>query len=426
MEALVLIFAEILIACLAPLFGLIGMAFGVLLELMAALFGGIFSSWLERRKKSEADTKKSPRKPLIPRKVIHWSAGIAGLIGVLGLIASFVLFQPLLRYVMTAAADKANATIAYERAEGVLLTGNVALYGIHMTRENETGLAFDLQVGEARADVDIWSLLSNRPVIELGQVKNVTGHISPPKRDKDKPKKKRRPFKVQVMQAAEIDLEIRPKEGPSYTLVIPHAEVAPFNSSTALFDLLFRSNMQAEIAGQPLQVETRKITELGRETYWRFENIEAEKLKLLVPRAPLTWLNGGTLNVRVDDRWSLSEDWVEMDWNVGLVGVSATPPAQAGTREALLAKGLGRILEAKDGTAEFSYKLSLSQQDIESLRSGNLEQFWDVVLSGFIKPGSLENDKETQKIPDEGESGDTDKPGVLDRLKGLWDKDDSD
>ena len=42
MEALLFIFAEILIACLAPLFALIGAILGLILEALAMLLGGAF------------------------------------------------------------------------------------------------------------------------------------------------------------------------------------------------------------------------------------------------------------------------------------------------------------------------------------------------------------------------------------------------
>ena len=428
MEALVLIFAEILLACMAPLLGLVGVMFGALLELLAAIFGGIFAAWADTRStRTKEDKPAKPRKPLIPRKVIHLGAGIMAGIGVLGVVASFVLFQPLLRHIVSTGAEKAGMHITYDSAEGTLLAGDVTLHGIHVTRPEDLGLGFDLKIATARADVDVWSLLSGTPVIESAQVEGVTGHVSPPKRDKDKPRKRRRPFRADLVQVAGVDLEIRPREGTPYSLVIPQAEVSPLGSRTALFDLLFRSNMQAEVAGQPLSVETREITEFGRETLWRFENVEADRLKLLVPRAPLTWLSGGVLNIRVDDRWSLSEDWIEMDWHIGFDGVSATAPAGAGPKETLLAKGLGKALAAKGGTADIGYRLSLTQSDIESLRSGNLDQFWERVLSGFLKPGamSLKGDKDTG-ADDGQDDADADKPGLLNRLRGVLDRDSED
>lgn len=424
MEALLFIFAEILAVCMAPFLALAGAALGALLELLAAIFGGVFALLLEgRRAKKQTPKPAEPRKPLIPRKLIHWSAGILVGVGVLGVIATMLFFQPILRHVVTTAADKAGISVSYADAEGTLITGNVALSDLRLTRDDDTGLGFDLTVDRVQADVNVWSLLSNEPLIALARVEGVTGYVSPTPRDKDKTRKERRPFRADLVQASGVDIEVRPKTSEAYTLVIPQAEVAPFRSENALFDLLFRSNMQAELAGQPLVVETRAITENGRETFWSFEDVEADKLKLLMPKAPLTWMNGGQLNIKVDDRWSLSDDWIEMDWQVGFDRVSLQVPDQAGTAEKLLGAGLAKVVNAKDGTADIRYQLSLDKQQIASLRSGNLDQFWDVVLSGFLKPGAIKASVGAKPAEDAEGAQDEDKPGVIDRLKGVFKRD---
>lgn len=424
LEALIFIFAEILFACMAPVFALCGLVFGALLELLAAVFGGIFTVGAEGRRGKPVKGK-AARKPLIPRRVIHWGAGIMAGIGVLGVVASFVLFQPLLRYVMTTAAEKAGMRVTYDSAEGMLLAGDVTLRGIHLTRPDEMGLGFDLRVAMARADVDVWSLLRDLPVIELAQVEGVTGHVSPPEPDKagKRPHKERRPFRVELMRAARVDVEVRPKTGPAYALVIPEAEVAPFGSRTALFDLLFRSNMQAEVAGQPLRVETRSITEFGRETFWLFEDIEAAKLQILVPRAPLTWLDSGTVTLQVEDRWSLSDDWIDMDWQFGFEELDVRVPPGVGATEKVLGGVFAKAVAATGGSGEFRYRLDLDREDIAAMRAGDLNRFWDVVLSGIVKGKTAK----TEAPGAETEGGNRPEPGrarkALGKLKGLFGKD---
>ncbi len=116
--------------------------------------------------------------------------------------------------------------------------------------------------------------------------------------------------------------------------------------------------MTAQVAGQDLIVPIRQITEQGRETFWSFEDVEAEQIKLLVPKAPLTWLNGGTVSVRVDDKWSLSDDWIDMDWSIRFDQVRIVVPEGAGTTEKLLGGALAKAVRAKAGTADFRYRLS--------------------------------------------------------------------
>lgn len=425
MEALLFIFAEIIVACLAPVFAILGAAFAGLIELLAALLGGSFALWSERRKAKRRaaglEIPDQPRKPLIPRKLVHWSAGVLGGLGLAGIAASFLFFQPILRLVIQSAGEASGIAVSYEGASGNLLFGRVALEGVALTRDSpgDDGLGFDLTVARVEADVDLWTLLGSEPRIELARAEGIAGSVSPPKPDKDKPKqrKERRPFRVDLAQVAAVEIQIEPKDSPAYMLEITRAEVAPFRSQLALFDLLFRSNMQASIAGQPLSVSTREITENGRETYWRFENVDAAQLKLLVPRAPLTWFDGGEISVRVDDRWSLSEDWIEMDWDVSSDDLAVSVPASAGKAEKLLGNGFAKIVQAKRGDARFQYRLRLNKEDIDRLRNGDLRQFWDVVLSGFLdrSPQAPDETPTAEPAADQGKIG-----KAVDGLKGLF------
>ncbi len=434
MEALVAIFAEIIIACMMPFVSLIGALFGAFLEglllLLAGIFGGVFEVWADRRKAKSARPKTAakPRKPLIPRKVIHWTAGVMGTLGVLGVIASFVFFQPILRYVLETASAKAGTEITFERASGTLLAGDVTLEGIHVLRDGQEGLTFDLKVARATAEVRVSSLLSRVPVIDLALVEGVTGYVSPPQREKDKPKEKkpRKPFRANLAQVRDVVLDVRPKGAEPYPLMIEAAQVAPFRSQLALFDLLFRSNMKAEIAGQTLVVETSLITEHGRQTLWSFENVEAEKVKLLVPRAPLTWLNDGVLSARVTDRWSLSEDWIDMEWVIGFEDMNIAVPSDAGATQILLGGGLAKLVNARQGNVEFRYALQLDKAEMDAMRAGDLSEFWDVVLSGFLVSGGKGLSVTTQGSAEEPASDiDGSEPGALDKLKGLFKRDDA-
>lgn len=429
MEALVLIFAEILLACLAPLLALAGamaaLALEAVLGLLALVFGGVFELWRDSRRaaRETGAVARAPRKPLIPRKLVHWTAGVLVTVGAVGVLASFLFMQPILRYVMDTASARAGAEITFERAEGTLLTGDVALHGITAKRVAPEGLGFDMAIKRIEAEVDVLTLLSRRPVISLARVEGVSGAVSPPKRDADKPKKEKkekRPFVITEVDVKNVALEVRPKGAEPYPLVIETARVAPFRSSIALFSLLFRSNMVAQIAGQELRVETAQVTEFGRETRWLFEEVEAEKMQLLVPKAPLTWLSDGRLSVRVIDRWSLSEDWIDMDWQIAFDGVRVQVPSEAGTAETLLGGALAKVVEKQGGEADFRYRLMLDKDEIRTLRSGDMEQFWEVVLAGFLKSGAK---GAAEDAAAEGEAGEEQKPGALDRLKGLLKKD---
>ena len=168
-----------------------------------------------------------------------------------------------------------------------------------------------------------------------------------------------------------------------------------------MFDLLFRSNLKAEIAGQPLEVSTRQISENGRETYWDFYEVEVDQLRLILPKAPLTWLSGGTATVRVEDSWSLDDNIIDMDWLIAMDGIDVAAPETAGRAERLLAGGLAKAVDRQGGNADFKYRLELGPEQVAALRAGDLSAFWDVVLSGFVKPIFTRTSDTTEEVTDD-------------------------
>lgn len=424
MEALVAVFAEIILACMMPVIALTGALIGAVFEGILLLFGGVFAEYVETRRKRKAEAADRPavtRKPLIPRKVIHWFAGTCALLGVLGIVASYVFFQPILRYVMDIASEKAGMSVEYAQAGGSLLGGHVVLEGLELSRAHETGLAFDLTIERAESDVSLSSLIGGTPTLILGKADGVTGTITPPlpKEEKKGLPKHRRPFRAELFAIKNVELQITPREEEPYAVLVEHAQVAPFRSGLAVFDLLFRSNMTAEIAGQSLIVETREITENGRETRWSFEDVDAVQLKRILPKAPLTWMDDGRITVAVSDKWSLSEDFIDMDWRIGATGMRTSAPDGAGAAERVLAAGLRKYVERFGGDVDFRYRLKLDPDEMAQLRGGDLDAFWQTVLSGMVKGGVTQAEAQNaaeQAIEEE-------EPGAIDRLKSIFKRD---
>lgn len=418
MEALVAIFAEIVIACMMPVISLLGALIGAIFEGILLLFGGVFSEYVEKRRKrrtAAVNRPQAPGKPLIPRKAVHWVAGTCAVIGLAGIAASYVFFQPILRHVMDVAGDKAGMQITYTQASGSLLGGHVVLEGLALSRTHTTGLAFDLQIDRAEADVAVTSLLGEVPTLVLGQVNSVTGTITPPlpKEDVKGLPKERRAFRADLFAIEDVSVQVTPRDAEPFDVVIEQAKVAPFRSGLAVFDLLFRSNMRAEIAGQTLVVETREVTENGRETHWAFENIDAAQLKRILPKAPLTWVEDGRVTVAVSDKWSLSDNVVDMDWRIASSGLRTSSPEGAGPAERVLAGGLRRYVDRFGGDVDFQYRLTLDPDEMAQLRQGDLDAFWQKVLSGIVKGGV------TQDVPANQRNA-PDKPGALDKVRSFF------
>jgi hypothetical protein len=409
---------------MVPVFGLIGAVVGAVFEGILLLFGGVFAEYVDVRRKRKAEATNRPlveRKSIIPRKVVHWVAGTCSLVGVLGIAASYVFFQPILRYVMDVASEKAGMSVVYAQASGSLLGGHVVLEGLELSRVHETGLAFDLEIERAEADVSLVSLIGGTPILILGKVDGTTGTITPPlpKEEKKGLPKRPRPFQAELFAIENVDLQITPRGEEPFSVLVESAQMAPFRSRLAVFDLLFRSNMTAEIAGRLLIVDTKKITENGRETHWKFEDIDAAQLKRILPKAPLTWVDDGRITVTVSDKWSLSDDFIEMDWRIATTSMRTSVPEEAGIAERTLAAGLRKYVEKFGGDVDFQYRLELAPEEMAQLRDGNLDLFWQKVLSGIVRGDVVQS--EAQNATEE--AVDEDGPKVIERLKSIFKRD---
>lgn len=414
MEALLIIFAELLFVCLAPLFAGIGALFALLFELVALALASLLGSASllgARRRKRETRAVRSTGSPK-SRKFLHWIAGSIGGVAVLALLASFLFFDPLLRTVLTKAGDRAGIAITYGESAGTLVLGRVSLSDLHLTRQSADGLAFDLTVERIEADIALTSLLGKEPRIELATVSGVSGYVTPPLRQESDAsdaltaETAARPFRADSVDVSDVQVKIRPRNAQPYELLIHTAEVAPFRSRLAMFDLLFRSNLDGELAGQKLRVATREISASGRETQWLLEDLQVEQLKLVLPKAPLTWLDHGALSAKVEDTWSLDDDFIEMDWRIVLDGIAVSPPETSGSAERLLATGLAKVVERRDGDLDFRYRLNLGPDEVAALRGGSLSAFWDAVLSGIeISAVSAATDEEDADDSVQGERG---------------------
>ena len=119
--------------------------------------------------------------------LLHWGAGGLLVLGLAGVLASYLFFDPILRWGLARTQAKTGVEIGFERSEGNLLMGQVALEGIRMQRDAARGLAFDVRAERVALDVVLWSLLGE-PRVELAELRGVRGFVTPPERDKDKAK----------------------------------------------------------------------------------------------------------------------------------------------------------------------------------------------------------------------------------------------
>ncbi|MDH3264817.1 MAG: hypothetical protein OEM24_12580 [Paracoccaceae bacterium] len=385
MEGLVIIVAELLFALLGPLFAALGGLAALLLDLLVALLGALLSG---RRRRPEPEAPSPSRPVRVPRAWLHAAAGLGVLVIAGVLVVNALFLAPALRWVLARVEDRTGYAVAFEAAEGNLLSGRLALTGLDVTRNADEGLMLDLAVERARLDVRMTSLLGSEIALESLEIAGVTGRLEPRPRPETGAAaagapRPRRAFTVERAALSAIDVEVAPPGRPPHRLEIALATAEPFRSRSALFDLFFRSTLDARIDGIPLRVETEAISERGRRTAWAFEEVPVATLAALTARAPVSWLSGGTVTAQVEDEWDLTETRIDMDWRLVLDRVQAAPPAGAGAAEAVLARALGAALDRAGGSGDFAVTLALDRERLEVVGSDDLGALWEALRDGL-------------------------------------------
>jgi hypothetical protein len=300
---------------------------------------------------------------------------VALLAPVFGLIIGVLAaIDPMLRFALGQVEAKTGYAVTYARASGNLQTGQLELAGAGVSRHADEGLTMELQIEGFSLDLALLSLLSGTPRIEDLAVSGVSGTIvTPPKNEGQVANKPRRSFTVEAGRFDRIDLSVGHQQANAHRIEIASADETPFRSDMALFDLFFRSNLDGRIDGVPLRIATNVIAGNGRSTEWAFDTAPAATLAGLTERAPLNWLSEGTISTHVTDEWRLDDRAVSMNWSIALDGVRVAAPAGAGVAQRVTAGALAKAAAAQGGSAPFDFTLTLDKERLETSSSGDLD-----------------------------------------------------
>ncbi len=370
MEALVLIFGEIVFAFLAPFVMLI-------VDAVATLAGFILSyafDWKIKR----------PSFGRIARIVSIALAGIAGVLFIGILLANSLFFDRTVRMVFTAAHAKTGVETQCQTIEGSLFAGRVRLGDCTIQRAAHPTSTFDMHVDLIEVDLQVSSLLG-KAKIESARVSGLTGAITSTRSDTDAPvrnDKPKRQFVVRRLDVSDVRLELTGtnRDGNPFQLPIEieRFESQPLRSRLALFDGLFRSNAAGTIDGAPFEITTTGIED-GRTTKWRATELPVASLGAVAGGA-LSWFKSGSVDVSVDDRWRLGEAVdINMGWRLELKDIEVGAPAGTGTLKRIAAAPLTRYVNSLDRTFPLEFDMVVNENQFEYQSSLASTNIWSAV-----------------------------------------------
>lgn len=413
MEALILIFGELVFAILAPFVMIVVDLVGSVLGFAISLFG-------TGRKSKGATPGRTTRAAHTIAKVL---VGFALLIFAVLWVANSFYFENAVRYVFGKAEQRSGVTTDCDQIDGSLFRGHVDLRECTVRRPSHPLASFDLSVEKLELDISVTSLLGTA-FIEKAQVAGLVGWVSSNRSPNDETnestiEKPRRAFEIGTLDISRSSIRlsgINPDGNPfEIPIEIEQVKSQPLRSRLVLFDILFRSNAAGSIAGAPFELTTSVIQD-GRETTWRAEQVPVASFGALVG-GPLSWFSAGTVNVSVDDRWQRGNSLdIDMDWRLEFEDIEIQAPPRTGALARMAAEPFTRFVNASGGRLPLEFQLVINENQFAYQTSLAAAGLWSAVgeaVNKLLVAAGVDLDAAS-------EVGDTIKDGaksVLDRLR---------
>jgi hypothetical protein len=366
MELLVVLLGEIIAApfaaALAALLELLAVGLAWLVELLRRVAPGAAG---RRGRDPAAPAPAPPRRPAPTwLRRSRWTLlALAGATLLLAFVVGTFFVSPVVSWIAGRIQARTGIAMEWAALEGNLFFGALRFEGLALRRAGHELSDFDLQLERCALDMDLLSALS--PAVTLREVvlRGVRGTYE--RRAKPGDLRPRRQFKVAELQIEDLEVRLRDhtvKHGVlDVTVAIARGQSRPMRSEYAVFDALFRSNVDGSVAGRPVRLETGETGGL-RFTRWRGEGLPLELAAHWIG-GPFQWIRGGRLDVRVDDEWKRG-DTISLDchWHLSLRDIVAEVPEGLGAAQGAAARLAVAWLNQRREPLQIDFDLQIDEQ----------------------------------------------------------------
>ncbi|MGB5256603.1 MAG: hypothetical protein WBN44_05070 [Woeseiaceae bacterium] len=416
MEALLLIFGEMIFALLAPLVTLIVEIFGLIVAAILSLLPG---------------RRTEPRKS---RGAVNTALKVFLAFAIVTLGALFVVntfyFADSVRAVFGVLERRGGIETSCDEIEGNVFSGRVSLGDCTIVRNDHDRSEFDLELDKVDFDLRLGSLFGTAE-IESAFVSGLRGSVKRHQRVADpdsdeKVEKPRRAFVVRDLRIEDVDIGLSGvnKDGGSFELPlqIDSATSAPLRSRLALFDILFRSNVNGTIAGAEFDVRTGGDA-AGRQTAWRATDVPVARFGAMAGGA-LSWFQEGMVDIQVDDKWRRDGQLeIEMDWRLAFRDIEVKAPDTAGLVTRFATGPIVAYVNSFDGEFPLEFSMVVNENQFESKSSLATAGLWTAVgesINRILTAFGVDVEESGSETADKLKEG---ARSVLDRLRKPNDED---
>jgi hypothetical protein len=408
MEALFILLADLIILPLTLVATVLASGIAAftsaLASMLESVFGIVYCSGSKTSKPAlspealEAIKLKAQRRRNFLKRLSWTLAGIVVLMVAVVCLLNFVLFESTVRWGLARIGKRSGVEISFASASGSFFSGEMALKKVAAQRQGSGVSNFDLRADEFSVNLSMTQLLKRSSRIEKIFISGLNGEfhrVTAPDRMKI-----RKNYEVDHLRLERADIDIRDTSRPEeaqFTLKISELDSQPLRSRFAVFDILFRSNASGEIAGQPFLIQMKK-TESGRETVWQVDQL----LVLFAARyigGPIKYLTGGTIDVRVEDKWKIGKNTeIEMHWSFLLKDLVVVPPEGASLKNHLVASAIAEYLRRNAEKLDVSFNLIVNENQFEGTASAGAAGLWDTTRESLVRELSRLSGADTNRL----------------------------
>lgn len=229
--------------------------------------------------------------------------------GVLLVLTQSIVLDLVTRRALWRIKRSSGVDITYRSLSVNLFTGEFTLRGVRLHRSRREGSEFALSIDRVSGDLAVWSSLFGGLELQSLGVSGATGSVRHRTVEGRLKVERQRAFVVRQLSVRDANMTITEERAgyvkTTFDVAITRLDVGPFRSQWAVFDLLFRAQIEGTLDQRPLQVRSRAEGR-GRVTSWRAKGVRVQVLAAFVGK-PFTWFSKGLVDLAVDDRWKVSE-----------------------------------------------------------------------------------------------------------------------
>ncbi|MHC4919572.1 MAG: AsmA family protein [Planctomycetota bacterium] len=303
------------------------------------------------------------------------------------LLLDLIWFEGTVRWALDRVGRTTGVQVACDSASGSLFGGRVHLDGVSIRKPEGPRTRCDLTVKSVQLQLSIWTLLNDNIQVDSLELKELHGSFTrlqggpiPPRRRSAKA------FEIQSLAIDDLDVQITDRTGDerTYRLTVASWRSEPLRSRWLPFDILFRTNCAGVLAGSDFEIRSNVIAN-GRETLWQASNLPGWYLANELS-GPFGQIREGTVDVQVDDRWTLGEvTAIDSRWQLVFHGVRAEVPSDRPLKERLWHTAWVTALNKLGDEIPLEFRLTFDGTKLTTYRSPEAKGIWTDVGVAMVK-----------------------------------------